>query len=271
MSPHDPGTILVGHDGSAGADIALQWAVDTALLEGHRVRVLIADRHHATGSDDALVARVDETLAAAGVVGSVEHRPGSAVHVLLREARTAVMLVVGSEGHGWAAEVARGSVSQHLARHAPCPVVVARCAERPDSARIVVGVDGSAGSRAALEFACRRASRTQESVVALHAWRPGRVNVDDRGNLPAELAARAAAAEAALAECVANLRTEYPEVALQTETMALPPAEALAGTSPQASLVVTGTRARGVLAGLLLGSVSHHVLQEAHCPVAVVR
>jgi nucleotide-binding universal stress UspA family protein len=216
-------------------------------------------------------ARVDAVLAAAGVSGAAEWHSGHVVPILLREAIGASMLVVGSQGHGWAAETVRGSVSQHLARHAPCPVVVIRAATRPKAARIVVGVDGSAESREALEFACHRASLTQESVVALHAWKPGRVAVDGRGQLPSKLGRRSQAAEAALAGYVAGLQLAHPDVALETDRMALPAALALTQASAAASLVVTGSRGRGVFSGLLLGSVSHHLLHRAHCPVAVVR
>jgi nucleotide-binding universal stress UspA family protein len=216
-----------------------------------------------------MLAHVEEVLAAAGVSRTAERRTGHVVSRLLLEALAADMLVVGSKGHGWAAESAGRSVSQSLARLAPCPVVVVRPAARP-AARIVVGVDGSAESRAALEFACRRASLTRETVVAAHSWKPGRANVDLRGQLPRKLAERSLAADTALAECVGELRADHPTVELEMETVALPPALALTEASATASLVVTGSRGRGVLTGLLLGSVSHHLLHRAQCPVAVV-
>lgn len=277
MNSPDQRIMLVGYDGSPAADVALQWAAETAAFQGHTVRAVIADHdparpaHPDSVPEHEMTARVHAVLTAAGVEGGAERHPGQAVPVLLHEAATAHMLVVGSRGHGWVVDAAGKSVSQHLARHAPCPVVVARSAVQPDATRIVVGVDGSEESGAALEFACRRAERTRETVVALHAWKPGRANVDERGQLPRKLAARSAAAQAAIEQCVAHARATHPDIDVVTDMMALPAAQALSDTSRYASLLVTGSRGRGVLAGLLLGSVSHHLLHRARCPVAVVR
>ena len=62
-----------------------------------------------------------------------------------------------------------------------------------------------------------------------------------------------------------------PDVELELETIAVPAAQALTDTSAGASLVVTGSRGRSVVSGMLFGSVSHHLLSQARCPVAVVR
>jgi nucleotide-binding universal stress UspA family protein len=272
------GTILVGYDGSPEADMALQWAVDTAARDGRTIRSITADHDEGSsaaseepGLTNPLTTRVEAVLAAAGVEGVAELHSDHPVPLLRREAEGADLLVVGSRGLGWAAETFLGSVSQDHARHAPCPVVVMRQAARADATRIVVGVDGSRESLAALEFACRRAELTQETVVALHAWNPGDMQLDDRGQLPRGLGARAQAAEASLAEYVEGVQADHPGLTMDRETMALPPKQAMTGASTNASLVVTGSRGLGVFAGLLLGSVSHHVLQQARCPVAVVR
>jgi nucleotide-binding universal stress UspA family protein len=274
----DPGTIVVGYDGSAEADVALRWATRTARLGGHRVRAIQVDQvdtaHASTRPDlsggDDLVSRAEAILASARVTGTFERQAGSVIPVLLEAAREATMLVLGSQRHGWAADAVGRSVSQHIVRHAPCPVVVARAAPRPEAERIIVGVDGSRQSRAALDFACQRAHATHERVVAVHAWRPGRANVDDRGHLSSKLTQRSQAADLALREYVRDLNVEFPDVEIELETIAVPPAQALTDTSAGASLVVTGSRGRSVVSGLLLGSVSHHVLNQAHCPVAVV-
>lgn len=272
------GTILVGYDGSPAADASLHWAAETARLGGHTVRAIVVHPDHRAPSgarerqpDGEVLVRAQAVLTTAGVRGTAEEVSGQVAPVLLREATHADMLVVGSKGHGWVAETVRGSVSQLLARNAPCPIVVVRRPARREAARIVVGVDSSEESRAALEFACRRADLTKEPVVALHAWNAGHVDVDRRGQLPSSVGERAQAADLVLAEHVADLHRRHPTVALEKETIAVPAAEALTEASAAASLVVTGSRGHGVLAGVLLGSVSQHLLHRARCPVAVVR
>lgn len=181
------------------------------------------------------------------------------------------MLVVGSHGHGRVAEALIGSVSQHVARHASCPVVVVREPAQTEAARIVVGIDGSGGSAAALEFACRRAELTDEVVVAVHAWKIGQVLVDGRGLLPETIGPMLDDHELLLSESVAGVRTDHPDVTLIEEAIAVAPGQALVDASETASLVVTGSRGRGAFAGMLLGSVSQEVLGRAHCPVAIIR
>jgi nucleotide-binding universal stress UspA family protein len=181
------------------------------------------------------------------------------------------MLVVGSRGRGRAGEVFLGSVSQHVARHATCPVVVVRKTPPEHARRIVVGIDGSADSTAALEFACRRAERTGEVVAARYGWRPGRVDLDYHGQLPHDLGQKQEAADVLLGEAVAGVRAEHPDVVLEAEAVPVDPRDLLVDASGTASLVVTGSRGRGAFTGQLLGSVSHDVLQRAQCPVAVVR
>jgi nucleotide-binding universal stress UspA family protein len=273
--------ILVGYDGSPDSDAALLWAAKTAQLEGKPVSVAIIDD---IGSNPRgmlwwpephwaeLEARANELLTEAGVTQAIVHRrKGRLVPMLVALAHDASLLVVGSRGHSRAGEIFIGSVSQHLAGHAPCPVVVVREPDAPDAGRIVVGLDGSRASQDALEFACRRAELSGEKVVALRGWRVGTVPVDRRGNLPAEFGDVQAKQEALLAESVAGVRVDYPDIAIQQEAIAVAPGQALVDVSTNASLVVVGSRGLNAFAGMLLGSVSHEVLHRAHCPVAVVR
>lgn len=185
------GNILVGYDGSTEADVALDWAAKTAALADEVIRAVIVDegmRQPDTSPEsepeDKIRRQIDAVLTAAGASGTAERYAGSVAPILLEQAIEADLLVVGSRHQGWVALMVLGSVSQHVAAHAPCPVVVVRTPASPDASRIVVGVDGSEESLAALRFACGRAHLTEEPVVALHAWKTGPVQLDHRGQLP---------------------------------------------------------------------------------------
>jgi nucleotide-binding universal stress UspA family protein len=149
-------TIVVGLDHSEQATRALQWALEEAELTDAR---LIAGRawtmplvpvgvgvagavpeplsyredHRAIAEEAA-----DQAMLAAGLAGQavdVRTAEGSPADVLAETAlaEEADLLVVGTRGHGGLASLVLGSVSSHLVRHAPCPVVVVPC--RDDGGR----------------------------------------------------------------------------------------------------------------------------------------
>jgi nucleotide-binding universal stress UspA family protein len=271
-------SIVVGYDGSPEADRALAWAAHESSLVDLPVRALMVEDVYemqwgAVGgrSDRDHPAHVESLLEEAGGHGKLERPTGTVVPTLLAAAREASLLVVGSHGHGRIAEVMIGSVSQHVATHASCPVVVVRESAAPAARRIVVGVDGSGGSAAALEFACRRAELTGETVVAVHAWKIGAVLMDRQGQLPPGIGPSIEERERLLSESAAGVRSDHPDVTLLQEAIPESPGQALVDESTNASLVVTGSHGRGAFAGMLLGSVSHEVLCRAQCPVAIVR
>jgi len=281
MTADSRGRIVVAYDGSPDAQTALTWAIRTALLTEQPVVAVVASAADDLTPGASLLEgdHLDEVRASAKQVlaeallgdTAVEVRPGPAVPVLLEASADASLLVVGSRGHGQVAGLVAGSVSQHLARHASCPVVVARPVSHPAAARIVVGVDGSGGSDAALEFACRRAELTGEDVVVLHGWRDGGATGTTRREVPGEFMARIAEEERLLSEAVAGVQAEHPDVRLEPEAIPVVSWRALADASGAATLVVVGSRGRGAFSGMLLGSVSQQVLHHAQCPVAVVR
>lgn len=286
----DSGPVVVGYDGSPDADLALDWAERTASATGAPLRVVIAGtamdpvvghfREHADELVAAWSARATVHLRRAGADGEVEVRRGPVVPVLRAASHGAAALVVGSRGHGLAVGSLTGSVSQHVARHASCPVVVVRPTHQPDARRIVVGIDGSGGSEAALEFACARGSRTGEAVLAVHAYRAPTLPTEsafltealstDPSPPSRDLASREAA-ERLLTEATEAVRAELPDLELTELAVPSPAARLLLDLSAAASLVVVGSRGRDAFAELLLGSVAQQVLQGAHCPVAVVR
>jgi nucleotide-binding universal stress UspA family protein len=266
--------ILVAYDGSPEAELALRWAAEEARGTGHGLHVVAVDdvvtspwgAETVDRGEDAL-AGIEKTLGDLDIVA--ETRVGHVTGELLGAASSADQVVVGSRGHGRAEDLLVGSVSQHLARHAPCPVVVVRPTRGSDP-RIVVGVDGSSASSAALDYACRRAERTGARVVALHAWRTHAPSTDVWSSDPRALKGLAHR-EVLLAESIAGLRVDHPDVVLEQETVPVAPVRCLVDASHDASIVVVGSHGLGFFGGLLLGSVSQAVLQRAECPVAVVR
>lgn len=135
--------------------------------------------------------------------------------------------------------------------------------------RIVVGVDGSIPSRAALEWALTQAERSGAVVEAVTVWQwpttygwPAPV---PEGFDPAEDAGRV------LEEILGEVRGDHPSVTLEPRVAEGHPAELLTQASEGAELLVVGSRGHGAFAGMLLGSVSEHCVAHAHCPVVVVR
>jgi nucleotide-binding universal stress UspA family protein len=164
-----------------------------------------------------------------------------------------------------------GSIAGRVSAHARCPVLMARGAPRPGGP-VVVGVDGSAHSIGALAFAAEEASLRKTDLVAVHAW-TGPVAVEPGDMLPlvfdpAELAAEETRL---LAEAVAGLSDDYPDLTITRRVVRGRAAHTLIDHSRIAQLVVVGAKGRGRFAGLPLGSVSQALLRHADCPVAVVR
>jgi nucleotide-binding universal stress UspA family protein len=214
----------------------------------------------------------DKQLAERWVLDGVVHlRRGPVVPELIDASSDAAMLVVGSTGHALSAGLVTGSVSQHAARHAHCPVVVVRQSRSPDAGRIVVGIDGSEESDRALRFACERARCTGESVTGIHGYYLNtRLTNPDVGWSDADIPRQSRAADL-VSETCARFAEEFPDVEIEAEAIAVRAGRVLVDASAVASLVVVGSRGRNAFAELMLGSVSQHVLHHAHCPVAVVR
>ena len=139
---------------------------------------------------------------------------------------------------------------------------------------IIVGVDGSDHSRAALNWAYQEAADHGASLNVLAAWHaPVLPQQPPYGSVPPEGYASQPAndALAMLEQFVADLEIRTPPVKIQTSVEQGNAAKVLIERSKGADLMVVGSRGRDGFAGMLLGSVSQHVVAHAHCPVAVVR
>ncbi len=151
------------------------------------------------------------------------------------------------------------------------PVPVGDEEEAPRGPRIVVGVDFSAGARAALLFALRDAARRGVPVEAVTAYRPPDYWMDFYAvgsYQPDQM--RTAALErlrAFIAEVVADGPQPPPEVHAHAAMGTA--ADVLIDESQGADLLVVGSRGHGGFTSMLLGSVSMHCAQHASCPVTV--
>ena len=138
--------------------------------------------------------------------------------------------------------------------------------------KFVVGVDGSEGSAAALAWALRAAARCGAEVEAVYAWELSYAWIDgyfpdlERWLGEAERAA-GAALDAAVDGC---LSPEFAGVGVTRRVRQGQAATVLLHEAEGADLLVVGSRGRGELASLVLGSVSHQCAQHAEVPVVLV-
>jgi nucleotide-binding universal stress UspA family protein len=130
--------IVVGVDGSKGADAALAWAAEEARLRNAHLEVVHTIAYPITGGmpltqevDSQLIAGaqavLDDSIARADLEGTdheARFERGSAAVLLVEIAKGADLLVVGSRGRGGFVGLLLGSVSQQCAHHAPCPIVI---------------------------------------------------------------------------------------------------------------------------------------------------
>ena len=137
---------------------------------------------------------------------------------------------------------------------------------------IVVGVDGSPGSRKALVWAAAEAATHGAELHVLNAWEhtlmppAGSVSVSE--HYVPDASQRTADD---LVRVVKEELGDEPPVLVQPRVKQGSPAKVLIEESAGADLLVVGTRGHGGFAGLVLGSVSQHVAAYAKCPVTVVR
>lgn len=288
---HTRRTVVVGVDGSDSALQAVRWGAAEAARRQVPLRLVIGfgwppevpegHPHHGSAYRELLLGRSREHLAAAAAVAGAEQPGvdveqqlivGSPVTVLGAEARHAQLVVIGDRGMSRVEGLLVGSVAVALAAHAPCPVVVVRWAQPgpTDTLPVVLGVDGSTTSDAAIAFAFEAAAARKVSMVAVHTW-SGMVFDPTVASMGIDWTAVEDAERDLLARQLAGWSEKYPETFVEQLVTRDRPAHALLEQAARAQLVVVGCRGRGELAGLVLGSVGNALVHRSPCPVAIVR
>ncbi|HEU4361252.1 MAG TPA: universal stress protein [Mycobacterium sp.] len=293
--------IVVGVDGSPSSCVAVRWAAHEAAMRNVVLTVVhvigapawdlvalggpVAPIQTEPTQRQAQEARkvIDDAVEVVRSSTESGTRPrvvaevffAGTVPTLVDLSGDAHLVVVGRRGggplKGLLHRVLLGSVSTGLVHHGNCPVAVihdeAPLALEPWPLPVVLGIDGSPASELATAIAFDEASRRGVELVALHAWTgAGTSDVGDR-----VWTGRQAQAEEALAERLAGWQESYPDVDVRRRLVWNHPAGHLLEEAEFAQLVVVGSRGRGGFAGMLLGSVSTAVVQEAPVPVIVAR
>ncbi len=300
------GAVVVALDGGRGDHAALAWARERAAAVHRPVHLVHAvdDGMLAVADTSGTVVmveddRTEDRLAAARAHAlslAAELCPGAgatvvAGHVvtqLVAASRGAHLMVLGDS----LLRAERGRPGQQIAvfvaMRARCPVVVVPGDGDPGRAptaadggvggvdvslpargsaertAVVVGVDGTHAGRGALDLAFAQASARAAQLKVVHVWPPselggagGRVGWAER--------------RAMVSTLLAGFRERYPDVLVVTHLIRGEPVASLVGRSWHADLLVlSGCYGEGRL-GLLPGAVTLGVLEQARCPVAMVR
>ncbi|WP_447001873.1 universal stress protein [Saccharothrix isguenensis] len=280
------GPLVVGVDGTEASGRAALWAGRRAVVFGRslvlvygmgrpvyghaylNLQVDVAGEESVRRWAQDMLHAVAERCRAAGADVRTEITAGEPADAVVLGADEAAFVVVGHSDRGGVARLLLGSTAIRLTRPCPCPVVVVRdeavVPEHGVAGPVVVGVDGSPVSGAAVRFAVDFASRHGAEVLVVRA--------DDRVDAGAEVVETAtdaglgAVVDAELADCARR----YPGVRTTVHTSSGAPAEVLLAAGDTAGLLVVGSHGRGAPSSALLGSVSREVVHHAPCPVAVL-
>ncbi|KRC65181.1 hypothetical protein ASE12_10635 [Aeromicrobium sp. Root236] len=218
------------------------------------------DALHAAGQkvlDDAR-----ELLDQEVAVPSIAYELSTSTVVEALEAATvdAHLLVIGADDIPWYDRMLGGGVARHMARHAPCPVVVVPEIAYPAPPRggVVVTLDGDTSATGPLTYAFEQALVRGHELHVLHA------------TPPATLAADAEAIRANIAEVLAGWGEMYPDVRVIRAFIVDGAEQAIVAASAHAELVVVGRPHSRTLSFALTRPLAMQVLRRAGCPVAIV-
>lgn len=289
-------SIVVGYDHSECSLAALKWAGHLAERSDTGVKVVHAseavtdarDPVYAPPTTAAQEREYARHVAQKGKELLIAERPGlkveavgsmfSATAALDEASKSASCVIVGNHGRGRLKAVMLGSTAYALSGNAHCPVIVVRDEQTPLPGAhhpVVVGSDGSVEAKHALNMAVSIAGQWEAPLVVVTSWMPPPPDPWDHPpfgyrSVAACRQARQEQARHINLESVAHLRTTRNNVRVRGLVVEARPEDALMDASPDAAMLVLGSKGHGLLMGTLLGSTARNVLHQSTKPVMVV-
>ena len=291
MATSQQATIVVGVDGSSASNKALDWAAHEAGRRGLPLTLVNAGYYHyGPPLSPDTVSRANQESATYS--GSVMHAAAArasqldrgleirtVVHTespasyLISQSESAAMIVLGTHGQGNIVGAILGSISQSVAAHAHCPVVVvndhlAAAVERKSS--VVVGISPTKGGEQALRFAFEEARLRRCRLVAVRSW--GELGWGAGAlNYAGEILQDWRAVESTvLDECIEAIAPDFPEVQVDRQLSGAGETWALEQAAMEAELLVVGCRHSDDNWFSRLGPIGSWLLHRAPCPIVVV-
>lgn len=273
--------VTVAVNGGAAGAAAVRWAVERSRSVDMRLEIMqVIPIPPATlrggGADttdqahyalQAIRAEAEVTAPELEIITRVRH--GSARAELIAASQFADLLVIGAHTPSALAATTHGTMAFKLAGQASCPTAVVPAEWTPTVGPVVVGWSHDATAESALDFAAREASARGVALSIVHSWGApsgAAPDMESAHSHPEFVAAR----RALLAGAVHRLTLAHPELSITQGLYGIPAASAIARAAESASLIVIGSRGRGAVASLFLGSVSHDVLASSRIPVVVL-
>jgi len=240
----------------------------------------VDELHHRMKSErDAILNEAMARLGRVDLDVSVRSPEGGPASTIVEEAdwMSADLIILGARGHGAVDRVLIGSVSSEVVDRAHCPVLVARGGQ---TRRILVGTDGSDQAMSAVSFVGESGLFRSAEVRVVHsvdlqpAWWLGFAAESATISSEAYDAAMAGAREhAAAVTSMARAALEASGLTVSTRVREGRPAAVIVDEAARwhADLVVVGTRGRGIVKEMFLGSTARSVLQRSSTSVLITR
>lgn len=283
--------IVVGVDGSESSKAALSWALSEGQRNSEPVHVLSTwsypwmvaapapigtagppPEEMEVAAEAGLSALVETLSGDSSVEVTQEVIQGDAAAALLEASEDASLLVVGSRGRSAFKRAVLGSVSSKVVAHSECPVLVVPEGSTPDDSErvLVVGVDGSPNSAAALQWAIERSTPGRDEVRAVSVVHsPARRDVERAVEL-VDHEVQMAVEELAPIIDPAGDRADERGVKFGVDIVAGDAREVLFERGMAADLVVVGVRGEGGISSMVMGSVATYLVHHLPGAIAVV-